>query len=61
MAQTSPTDRGMCCTFNLAAAEDMFKASPFSEQVSKLQKRDYGMSFDAKYHERYMMRFGQSD
>ena len=23
--QTSPTDRGMCCTFNLEAAEKMFK------------------------------------
>ena len=23
--QTSPTDRGMCCTFNLQAAEEMFK------------------------------------
>ena len=23
--KTSPTDRGMCCTFNLRAAEEMFK------------------------------------
>ena len=39
-------NRGMCCTFNLDAAEEMFREMSFRESVSKLQKRDKSMSFD---------------
>ena len=44
--KTSPTDRGMCCTFNLQAAEDMFKEGRFTSIIKKMQKRDTNMTFD---------------
>ena len=44
--KTSPTDKGMCCTFNLEAAETMFKEGRFSRNINRMQKRDRNMTFD---------------
>ena len=38
--QTFPTDKGMCCSFNIAKAESMFKDGKYQEMVSKLQNKD---------------------
>ncbi len=43
--KTFPSDRGMCCTFNMAHAEDMFRQSNYSQMVSKMQKRDKDSAF----------------
>ena len=45
---TSPTDRGMCCTFNLEKAQAMFKTGQFSETVERLQARDKSKGFGIK-------------
>jgi hypothetical protein len=34
---TFPTDRGMCCTFNMKAADEIFRGSEFPELVKSLQ------------------------
>ena len=43
---TFPTDQGMCCTFNMEAAEDMFKDSDYQDMVTFMQARDRNLSFD---------------
>lgn len=42
----TPTDRGMCCTFNLEAAESMFRDGKYRNMIEKLQNRDKVLSFD---------------
>ncbi len=37
---TFPTDRGMCCTFNMAAADKIFKESQYRANVLYMQDRD---------------------
>ena len=44
-----PTDQGMCCTFNKEKADEMFKPSPYQEQITRLTDQDKKNSrFDAK-------------
>ena len=43
--KTSPTDRGMCCTFNLDSANKMFADGHFTRAVERLQKRDMNLSY----------------
>ena len=38
--KTLPTDRGMCCTFNMERAEKIFKESKYSQMVQKMQDTD---------------------
>jgi hypothetical protein len=45
--KTNPTDRGMCCTFNALAAEEIYRESKFAESVSSLQKANRADSFEA--------------
>ena len=33
--KTMPTDRGMCCSFNLMEAEKLFREGPFVESVTR--------------------------
>ena len=40
-----PTDRGMCCAFNMKKAEDMFKESKYTEMMTELMGRDRERSF----------------
>ena len=35
-----PTDRGMCCSFNKAKADEMFSESRFKEQMEKMTVQD---------------------
>ena len=35
-----PTDQGMCCTFNKEKADEMFKASRYRDQITKLTDQD---------------------
>ena len=37
---TRPTDRGMCCTFNMEKAEEIFQASKYATMVSRMQRKD---------------------
>ena len=37
---TFPTDKGMCCSFNMKAADELFTESQFSNLVTKLQNQD---------------------
>ena len=43
---TFPTDRGMCCTFNMKAADEIFMESKYREMVQFMEERDKNMSFD---------------
>ena len=45
---TRPTDRGMCCAFNIDEAEKIFNAAKYSNVMSKLQKIDRENSFGNK-------------
>ena len=38
--KASPTDRGMCCSFNVDAANKMFKSSKYQKMILKMQERD---------------------
>ena len=42
----SPTDRGMCCSFNVDAADKMFKSSEYQKMIIKMQEQDNSMAFD---------------
>ena len=42
---TRPTDRGMCCTFNMDQAERIFRATKYGNTTAKLQKEDKASSF----------------
>ena len=42
---TRPTDRGMCCTFNVENAEKVFKATRYGNVSSAMQKGDKAKSF----------------
>ena len=35
-----PTDRGMCCSFNKARADELFGESRFKEQVERMTNQD---------------------
>jgi len=43
---TRPTDRGMCCAFNMEKAEDIFRESKYSSALSKFQKQDQDLGFE---------------
>ena len=43
---TRPTDRGMCCTFNMEKVKDIFKESRYRETVFNMQQKDKNYSFD---------------
>ena len=38
--KTLPTDRGMCCSFNMEKAENIFQKSTFSDLVQDMQEFD---------------------
>ena len=44
--RTRPTDRGMCCSFNMKKADDIFKESQYGEMINKMQKQDRDLGFD---------------
>ena len=41
-----PTDRGMCCSFNLEAAEKLFVKGDFVESIQQMQMKDQEIVFD---------------
>ncbi len=41
---TFPTDRGMCCSFNIEAADKIFQSGTFTNQLEKMQYFDKNMS-----------------
>jgi hypothetical protein len=41
-----PTDNGMCCSFNIKSAEDIFIQGTFSRLITNLQENDKKKSFD---------------
>ena len=45
---TRPTDRGMCCSFNMEKADDIFKESQYGEMINKMQKQDRDLGFDVE-------------
>jgi amiloride-sensitive sodium channel len=40
-----PTDQGMCCSFNIKAADDIFNGETYPKLVTKLQEADKNLSF----------------
>ena len=42
---TFPTDRGMCCAFNMKAADDIFQGKLYSKLVNDLQNYDRANTF----------------
>ena len=43
---TRPTDRGMCCSFNMEKADKMFRKGRYGSMVSSMQSQDSIGSFD---------------
>ena len=43
---TRPTDRGMCCTFNMATAEEIFRKSRYASALSAMQHQDIQYGFE---------------
>jgi hypothetical protein len=43
--KTFPTDRGMCCSFNMKAADEIFQEKSYSSFIQNLQDYDKGFSF----------------
>ncbi len=41
-----PTDFGICCSFNMKSAEDIFRKSAYTDIVTKMQKKDKSRAFD---------------
>ena len=37
--------QGMCCTFNMRKAEEMFKSSQYQTMINFMQERDKNFSF----------------
>jgi hypothetical protein len=42
---TFPTDQGMCCAFNMKAAEDIFHSKSYTSMVTSFQQEDRNASF----------------
>ena len=40
--KTLPTDRGMCCSFNMEKAEELFEKSNYADMVQTMQDQDMG-------------------
>ena len=40
--KTLPTDRGMCCSFNMEKAEELFEKSKYADMVQTMQNQDMG-------------------
>ena len=38
--KTFPTDRGMCCAFNMKAADEIFRGKKYPDLVMSLQRFD---------------------
>ena len=47
--KTLPTDRGMCCSFNMEKAEELFEKSKYAEMVQTMQDQDMGNRYDILY------------
>ena len=43
---TRPTDRGMCCTFNMEKVENVFRRSRYRDVIDTMQRKDSNSSFD---------------
>ena len=41
-----PSNRGMCCSFNIQKADEMFRESKYRFHLERLSKRDKALSFD---------------
>ena len=41
-----PTDQGMCCSFNVGAAEDIFSGEVYSKTLNKIQNRSQNVPSD---------------
>ena len=44
--QTFPTDKGMCCSFNMKSAEDIFLGKTYSQQIKLMQNQDKYLALD---------------
>ena len=42
----TPTDQGMCCSFNKQRADEIFKKGRYQEQMGWLNDQDKNMSFE---------------
>ena len=43
---TRPTDRGMCCTFNMEKADQIFRKSKYASALSNMQNQDQNLGFE---------------
>ena len=43
---TRPTDRGMCCTFNMDKINDVFRESRYRDVVQNMQQKDSNSAFE---------------
>ncbi len=43
--ETYPTDRGMCCGFNMKKAETIFRSGAYVSMIKRMQDTDYARAF----------------
>jgi hypothetical protein len=44
-----PTDQGMCCAFNMKAAEDIYIKTKYTNMITTMQNRDRMASFTERF------------
>ena len=47
--KTLPTDRGMCCVFNMNKAEEIFQESEYAKMIQTRQDEDFKNRYIHKY------------
>ena len=57
--ETFPTDRGMCCAFNMEKADNIFKKGNYTKMVSYLQERDKNNSFGTSTPPKWYTKAGE--
>ena len=50
-----PTDRGMCCSFNMAKADKIFKDSRYTRALAKMEKQDRKLAFPPNENEKTVL------
>ena len=50
---TYPTDKGMCCAFNMRKAEEIFKSGKYVNLVQELQEKDKNTAFESSQEPRW--------
>jgi hypothetical protein len=56
---TFPTDLGMCCTFNMKAADDIFQDKTYAKRLREHQEEDKKLSFENSQPPEWFLKTGE--